>query len=298
MTKLSKIFDIYTKQAELIFEATDLLLQKDDSFRNLGEAGSQVEIFVRETLRKLLPARFRLTSGYIVSKSNIENDNDIPQCDLIIADAFIPPLYKITGDIEVVPVEAVCGVIEIKRSLFKSSSGKILEKAIEHLVKIDDVCGLTKACTQQVLPLIKLSNDPGNSISTGMLNNPLVGVISLELGYRGKKTGEKLAHDVAGLLEKHHSMCDFIYCFDGFSMLPQKGGGIHASGSRKGENVWHQDDTNNRWNVNYARQGGVTKSQIFARAIGFVSAYLSLQAGKAVDLNDYFFNTKIFGEVK
>jgi hypothetical protein len=297
VTKLSKIFDIYTKQAELIFEKTDLLLQKDDAFRNLGETGYQVENFVRETLRQLLPSRFRLTSGYIVNRAIIDNDEDVPQCDLIIADAFIPSLYKIDGDIEVVPVEAVCGVIEIKRSLFNSSGTQPLEKAIEHLVKIGRVCQLTKTDNEQVLPLIDLSPDPNNAIRTGKRNNPLIGVISLALGGEESKRPEKSTQAI-NLIHTHESRCDFIYSFDGFSLMTQKEGAIFVNSRRDSDDPWPLGVDGGKWNWNDVSQGKSSRSQIFARAIGFISSYLSLQAGKPIDVNDYFFNTKIFEQIK
>jgi hypothetical protein len=51
---------------------------------------------------------------------------------LIIVDERIPPLYKFgISDIEIVPVEAVCRIFEVKRSLNKKS----IAAAVAHLEK-------------------------------------------------------------------------------------------------------------------------------------------------------------------
>lgn len=63
-------------------------------------------------------------------RKTILGKENLIQHDVIITDGRIPPIHRFGfGDIEVVPAEAVCGVVEVKRVLTKAS----LDDAIEHL---------------------------------------------------------------------------------------------------------------------------------------------------------------------
>jgi hypothetical protein len=94
-----------------------------------GAKGSAREkTLIRELLRKYLPARFGLTRGEIVSS----NDEVSAECDAIIYDALESPALYTNEDYQIVPVEAVYAVIEVKSHLDSDE----LEKTFKNFQKI------------------------------------------------------------------------------------------------------------------------------------------------------------------
>jgi hypothetical protein len=85
----------------------------------LKTSGWICEQFVRQTLEKyIVPGQFRITSGFIATPKLLDGQQNLPQCDILIVDRYLPPLLRLEGTgIEVVPRQSVCGIIEVKRSL-------------------------------------------------------------------------------------------------------------------------------------------------------------------------------------
>lgn len=124
MKKLDSIHQVGEAEIALIRRQSALLLQRrQDGFNGeLKTAGSIVENYVKGLLQKHLPHGYRICSGYIATVDTIHNSDNLIQHDIIIVDDRVPPLYKFgVADIEVVSAEAVCGVIEVKRTLTKES---------------------------------------------------------------------------------------------------------------------------------------------------------------------------------
>jgi hypothetical protein len=78
---------------------------------NIRAAGNDVEIQVRETLGKILPRQFYVTSGHIIDiNNNISN-----QLDIIISDNFsLRSLLTTRDGTEYVPIDSVYAVGEVK----------------------------------------------------------------------------------------------------------------------------------------------------------------------------------------
>ena len=176
MNRTSKIFNIYKAEADLVKEQSSILLQgKQDSFNGeLKTSGWIVENYIKELLKRHIPAGYRICSGYITTSDNINNPENLLQHDIIVIDDRIPSIYKFNaGDIEVVPAEAVCGIFEIKRTMTK----EIAESAIEHLRKTyevledyrDGIKSKKKACNHYAGPTL-------SEASTA----PVYGIITLD----------------------------------------------------------------------------------------------------------------------
>jgi hypothetical protein len=132
---LKKFDDIHSvSEAEilLIQRQSALLLQKrSDGFNGeMKSSGAIVENYVKGLIQKQLPHGYRICSGYIATADTFRDPKNLIQHDIIIVDDRVPPLYKFgVGDIEVVAAEAVCGIVEVKRTLTKET----LRSAIAHL---------------------------------------------------------------------------------------------------------------------------------------------------------------------
>jgi hypothetical protein len=140
MQRLNDIQRLHEAEVKLIQEQSALLLQKR-SYGFSGElksSGLIVENYIKSLLAHHMPEGYRMCSGYIATTETIHSTENLIQHDVIITDGRIPPIHKFGfGDIEVVPAEAVCGVVEVKRVLTKVS----LDDAIEHLRSTKNVLG-------------------------------------------------------------------------------------------------------------------------------------------------------------
>ncbi|MET4236583.1 hypothetical protein ABIA85_009899 [Bradyrhizobium sp. LA6.10] len=92
---------------------SDELLAKsrriDYLIRHTGTVGTYREDLLRNTIRQLLPTRYQANTGFI--------ENSPRQLDIIVWDASrFAPLFR-DGEVVVVPLEAVRGVIEVKTTL-------------------------------------------------------------------------------------------------------------------------------------------------------------------------------------
>jgi hypothetical protein len=98
-----------------------------------GETGRRREDDVREFLRAFLPERLGVGSGEIAASDGSVS----PQMDLIVYDRLETPLLDRSESSIVVPVEGVCGVIEV-------SSRLDVTKLRQDVEKIRDVKALRK----------------------------------------------------------------------------------------------------------------------------------------------------------
>ncbi len=138
MKKIENIQDVYDAEINLIIKQSSLLLQKKEEGFNgeLKTSGTIVENYIKETIKKHIPSGYRICSGYVATTDSILNTDNLIQHDIIIVDDRIPTLYKFgVSDIEIVQVEAVCGIIEVKRTLTKKS----LVESIKQLKKTREI---------------------------------------------------------------------------------------------------------------------------------------------------------------
>lgn len=91
------------------------------------EDGRFVESLIRETLRKLLPTRLEVLTGFIVRPAvkydlyEYDRKKDIDrhssQLDIIIFDSVNYPVFYRAGDTAIVPPEGVIAIISVKKKL-------------------------------------------------------------------------------------------------------------------------------------------------------------------------------------
>lgn len=138
MKKIDSIHQIYNSEIDLIIKQSSILLQKSSNGLDgeLKTSGAIVENYVKGIMKKHIPAGYRVWSGYIATTESIANTDNLAQHDLIIVDERIASLYKFdVSDIEIIPAEAVCGIIEVKRTLTRKS----LKEATEHLRRTKNI---------------------------------------------------------------------------------------------------------------------------------------------------------------
>lgn len=186
------------------FEETSYFASQ--SMKNQDDCGELVELAIRKFLREVIGERFKVTHGYIYSSANKRLSHQI---DIIITDTFVPHTLKrfeYLDNLEIVPVEAVVAIFELKRTLRPSS----LQAAGEHLQKVFDEVPLRKDLQDNYLPGgIKLQCGNGINITGGKTSNPLMGVISL-------------LHEGSPNCSKLPWLVDTTYSFQGFLRAPKE----------------------------------------------------------------------------
>ena len=105
-----------------------------------GERGRNDEKYLMQFLEKVLPNRFSIGSGFIVSSDKEKKPSS--QNDIVISDQFWnSPLYKEIAA-SVYPIETVYGIIEVKGLLDKNPKGRKpnrksdIDRALENIAYI------------------------------------------------------------------------------------------------------------------------------------------------------------------
>jgi hypothetical protein len=174
MQKLINIQKVNDAELKLIKEQSSLLLQKRSNGFNgeLKSSGTIIENYVKGLLQKHLPNGYRICSGYIATTDSMQSEGNLVQHDIIIVDGRVPSIYFFgVSDIEVVPAEAVCGIIEIKRTLTINS----IRKAISQLRVTKE---LLDAYRDGVKSKVKAFNTSAGPTFT--THAPLYSIVSLD----------------------------------------------------------------------------------------------------------------------
>ena len=276
MNKRDKIYNVYKAEFELVKEQSAILLQcKKNGFNGeLKESGYLVEIFVKDLLRRYLPAGYRICSGYIATNELLSSSDNLIQHDLIIADDRIPSLYKFAyGDVEIVPVEAVCGIIEVKRTLTKAS----LNDAIKHLGMISQDLEKDKSAKKSKLHCENNRCGPTLNVCT---TAPLYGVIGLCL--EGDLSTEELNTAEQSFLDIVWSVSTpFLHYLALWDENGQEFIALNTSRNQEKYSCRHV-----AWNV-----GNENIADIFARAIVRLQTWIKHTSMSAMDtdqLQRYF----------
>ncbi len=232
MPTYKDIFNLNLRYIEYLLAKTSLT---HGYMRNINVSGSEIEQEVRRLLRNLLPQRFHVTHGYIISAENQQTEPRIsPQVDAIIVDTLVPHSIFIIDQhsgMEVVPIEAVVGVFEIKRTLTKESLLNKKDGAFKHVRDICNTVGIRKDNDGMFLPggveiypfirtipqeffslrgedILKLSHNQPQ----GYYSNPIIGIIGVEhvnnLGVKLEQWTEKKQVDL--------SMIDLLFSINGY----------------------------------------------------------------------------------
>ncbi|MHA1541234.1 MAG: DUF6602 domain-containing protein [Alphaproteobacteria bacterium] len=274
------LFSVHLNYIKYLLEKSYILHQ---DMKNPKESGSFVEEEIREFIQQLIPARFKVTHGYIVSAKNQEDEPIIsPQIDLMIVDRMssssLFTLGKKNG-MEVVPKESVAAIFEIKRTLKTS-----LQKALRHIEKISNVLEIKKNDDDKyVIGGMKI----GNGITGGFCSNPLFGILGLS--YEQNKADEitnkesnKNELEIITKLKTEGLDINLIATFSGILVaLKNIETNLLDTGNPFPENpIWDFINTS-KYETSIAR--------IFGYLIGYLNSWNS----KPININNYFFNNYI-----
>jgi hypothetical protein len=222
MPTIKELHDLHLSQLETKLKESELLLQREGGLDGeLKTSGSICERFVRQTLTKfIVPGQFRITTGFVATPELLRDSKNLPQCDILLVDRDALPLLRFEDSgIEVVPREAVAGVIEVKRSLSKKTltgdSGALAQLA----TIVPSLCDAPDIKTDASLNRFNRHIGYDNRSS----NKPILGVIALQ---------NKLQNfnEIDQLVTSADSLVDFVWTLDGHAMLP---------GFVENEKFWH-----------------------------------------------------------
>ena len=118
---------------EYHISTTKELLAQKDRVRNLvahhGEDGKYKEAILKSILRKMLPERYLVATGFVVQQNeNRGQHSHSSQIDIIIYDRDYPVLFK-EEDFVIVTADAVKAIIEVKSNASNQSISKVVKKA-------------------------------------------------------------------------------------------------------------------------------------------------------------------------
>lgn len=279
------LFETHIKYVDYLLSHTYILNQYLGDIKNTG---SEVEIEIREFISHFIPKRFKITHGFICyAKDNISEPVISPQLDCIIIDTLVPhsifPISNSTGQ-EVVPLEAVVGIIEIKRTL----NAKSLKAAIVHLTKTIQVLGIDKTSQQNYLP----SGLSSVALNTGIYSNPLIAILAvnqeIDNTYFMNENGKEFTNLVKA---SNATSIDIIGSFSGFLFCTMEDKGIDNNFKyypfrEKGRDYYY----------GLATRDVVNHAGLISRILGFIVAYLATTSGKFNSMDKYFFHRSTWGK--
>lgn len=254
---IENIYKLFCDEIDYFFN-TSGFLHKDA--KDIKDCGGAVEFAIRKFVQEVLGDRFKVCHGYIMGSSN----NISPQVDLIIVDTLVPhriKKFEYLADLQIVPVESVVGVFEIKRTLNEDS----LKAANAHLLKIKESVNLPKGEQAQYLMGRKIE---GN-MKTGVYANPILGIIGGAHDFN-----QQLPED-----EKTEWFVDVIFSVKGFLRAPTENDNDFALFENRCGPCKYKTIT---------LGSGVTRGQILLLFVGFVQEYLNRTSGRVLNVNAYF----------
>jgi len=285
MGKYKDYINIQTKKFDLLKQKSIVHHQYKN---NIGESGLLIELEIRQLFNEILPSRFRATHGYIAYSESIEKEPSLtPQIDLIIVDNFVPnTLYKIdsSNSYEIVPVESVVGVFEIKRTINKKSllGTKSSTGAFEHLYNVTKAVNITKSNSKKYLPG---GIQFGTGFSGGVYSNPIIGILGLETTENMSNLDSKYSiHNYinSAKLKPHidliTSLGDFIYAptYDDTNLT-----------------VIDYLDPNKQFSYILYNNSKVSKDYLMSSAIGYILHYVNKVCGTNTNLVNFYLNKSI-----
>jgi hypothetical protein len=97
---------------------------KSRQIRHAGEYGMYRESIVRDFLKFIVPRGLDISTGFVITSMNDVST----QCDIVIFDSKMTPLYQEGDRQRFFPVESIFGVGEVKSTLSKTEFKKALNK--------------------------------------------------------------------------------------------------------------------------------------------------------------------------
>jgi hypothetical protein len=289
--------DLFTVSAKYLDYVLEKSLLSHRYLKSISHAGAFVETEIREMFCQLVPNRFRVAHGYIAFAATRSRDVVVsPQVDMMVVDTTVPhTLYVLdpTSRMEVVPVESVVAICELKRRLDRRSllGTQKLRGALAQLKDITDRTGITKTSAQRYLPGgIKV----GGGLGGGYCNNPLVAVIGAShsdslwkpksgptsAGCIDSVMNAAITRDILPKVDMVASLDGFMYALVGDSP-PQ---------DFRLFNPWPRDSAPK---YGIARTPEKSRLYVLSRIVGYVLGYIQTCTGRYLDVNSYFFNSEL-----
>lgn len=176
------------------------------------DRGGQREEAIRKFLSEKLPRRYGISKGFVVSPEGIQSD----QCDVIVYDADTSPIFYTDANQEILPIESVYAVIQVKSRLTPSS----LDEAIKNIKSFKQIP--RKDVTS--VPLGPVGPGGGISIRYSQPINRKVGVLmSYSLGSPyNTKTVDEVSAEIIEKIKKEsiNDRIDFVCIIDRGVIVP------------------------------------------------------------------------------
>lgn len=301
MPNITQLHELHLRHLDATLAESELLLQREGGLDGeLKTSGSICERFVRDTLRRfIVPGQFRITSGFIATPQLLRDRRNLPQCDVLIVERDMPPILRFEeSDIEVVPHEAVCGILEVKRTL----TGSSLADALRRIQSLVSVLGETDTIKTD-LALNKFNRHIG--FHNHSSDKPLLGVIALQ-----NRLSAFLKESVESVTNSN-SLIDFLWALDGHALLPAfesaEGLFYFSHTARPATRTWlcftAQDFQQTEsefykifagrpiWSCLTKPDSGLERAEVFGKVLGVVSLMLSRVFARPLQetqINEYY----------
>jgi len=277
----------YKDISEIILSENEASIKKHllaSRINNIRASGGYTEQRFRSLLSSLLPQRFGVTTGHIINSEKKVS----PQCDIIIVDKMVVhtllPFDSKDIFFDIVPVESVVGIFEVKSTLNcqkaqkddKGSSQSIFT-AINQLKEIVNEVNISKNNKEKyLLGGNKTSNEEG------FFTNPLIGILSSE--HKSSMTDKKYKVKLENALFEFPAAVDLIFSTDGY---------LGARGNKDRNFLIEPSGNSVKLKKRYftyidEREGEFTKQQIISKGFAFILTYLQFIVGRPSDIIKYF----------
>lgn len=141
---------VFSNDARLLVQAREKAIQIHA--HNIRSAGDEVEVSVREYLKRMLPPRYHVTSGHLID----HNGRTSPHFDVVISDHFNMPSLLTTQDgTEYIPASSALVIGEVKSTYYNGKN---------YFQKFSDDLKVVHSTLER--PLIKNTSHGGISTDT------------------------------------------------------------------------------------------------------------------------------------
>lgn len=185
--------------------------QTEKTLEFAPDRGWPREEAIRKFLREKLPRRYGITMGVVVSHTGIQSD----QCDVIVYDADTSPIFYTDKNQEVLPIESVYAVVQVKSRLTPVS----LDEAIKNIKSFKQV-------PRKDVTSVPLGPGGGTSIEYSQPINRKIGVLmSYRLGPPyDSKTIDEVSAEIIEKIKKEDitNRIDFVCIIDKGVIVPIK----------------------------------------------------------------------------
>jgi hypothetical protein len=126
------LIDYYASQAQLMLVQYHNINQLLGLTNDWTHPGIHCEVLLRDMIRKSLPSKLSADKGFIYGREDgSTKPTHCPEIDILIHDSLnFRPIFRLE-DLVIVEANAVCGVIQIKRTLTQSQLNSGLTNVIK-----------------------------------------------------------------------------------------------------------------------------------------------------------------------